>query len=183
MAQGLPGGTSFMEDYTYHLDARQRAGPRRAHARGLPDLIAARGPASRSTRSASAAARTRCAWSSTPTPATAVVLGMSDLGDRFRLVGNEVDRGDPAAGHAEAARRPRGLAAPARPSTSTEGWLLAGGPHHTVLSTALDRRRTSTTSPRSSASSSRSSARTPPRAASASELRWNSAYHRLAGGL
>ncbi len=36
MASGLPGGTSFMEDYTYHLAPDGREGPRRAHARGLP---------------------------------------------------------------------------------------------------------------------------------------------------
>jgi L-arabinose isomerase len=35
MAAGLPGGTSFMEDYTYHL-AQGPPGPRRAHARDLP---------------------------------------------------------------------------------------------------------------------------------------------------
>ena len=26
MATGLPGGNSFMEDYTYHLESRQRNG-------------------------------------------------------------------------------------------------------------------------------------------------------------
>ena len=36
MAAGLPGGTSFMEDYTYHLDPEQPSRPRLAHARGLP---------------------------------------------------------------------------------------------------------------------------------------------------
>ena len=36
MAGGLPGGTSFMEDYTYHLGPGERADPRRPHARGLP---------------------------------------------------------------------------------------------------------------------------------------------------
>ena len=34
---GLPGGTSFMEDYTYDLAPGEREDPRRAHARGLPD--------------------------------------------------------------------------------------------------------------------------------------------------
>ena len=37
MAEGLPGGTSFMEDYTYDLTAGPRAHPRCAHARGLPE--------------------------------------------------------------------------------------------------------------------------------------------------
>ena len=37
MATGLAGGTSFMEDYTYHLDPKRREGARRPHARDLPD--------------------------------------------------------------------------------------------------------------------------------------------------
>ncbi len=36
MAVGLPGGTSFMEDYTYDLAPGGRPRARRAHARGLP---------------------------------------------------------------------------------------------------------------------------------------------------
>jgi L-arabinose isomerase len=36
MAADLPGGTSFMEDYTYHLVAQGTPGPRRAHAGDLP---------------------------------------------------------------------------------------------------------------------------------------------------
>ena len=43
MARGLPGGTSFMEDYTYHLDPGGPARPGLAHARDLPDDR--RGPA------------------------------------------------------------------------------------------------------------------------------------------
>ena len=35
MGAGLPGGTSFMEDYTYHLDPKRPPGARRAHARDL----------------------------------------------------------------------------------------------------------------------------------------------------
>ncbi len=59
MSSGLPGGVSFMEDYTYHLDRRRRPEPRGAHARGLRVdrgcAAAARGPS----RSRSAARRTR----------------------------------------------------------------------------------------------------------------------------
>ncbi len=36
MSTGLEGGTSFMEDYTYHLAPGGPEGPRRPHARGLP---------------------------------------------------------------------------------------------------------------------------------------------------
>ena len=74
--------------------ARRRADPRRAHARGLAVAHHRRSRASRCTRSASAARRTRCAWSSPPTPAPRVVVAMSDMRDRFRLVANVVENVD-----------------------------------------------------------------------------------------
>ena len=37
MASGLKGGTSFMEDYTYHLDPKGMPGARGAHAGNLPE--------------------------------------------------------------------------------------------------------------------------------------------------
>ena len=37
MGEGLKGGTSFMEDYTYHLAPERTSGSRRAHAGNLPD--------------------------------------------------------------------------------------------------------------------------------------------------
>ena len=57
-AYGLPGGTSFMEDYTYHLGPGPAADPRRAHARGLPVDRRRHGRGWRSIRWASATART-----------------------------------------------------------------------------------------------------------------------------
>src|SRR6185295_1098800 len=71
-------------------------------------------------------------------PGDAVILGTSDLGDRFRFVANEAEVVAPSAPLpklpvARAVWRP----APDL-QTSTESWLTAGGPHHTVLSTALD---------------------------------------------
>jgi L-arabinose isomerase len=73
----------------------------------------------------------------TADPAAAVVVGWSDLGHRFRLVANEVDvvaplEDLPKLPVARAVWKPR-------PDwrTSTECWLAAGGPHHTVLSTQV----------------------------------------------
>jgi len=64
----LKGGTSFMEDYTYHLD------PKRSLVLGAHMLEICRasprtGPRSKCIRSASAARLTRCGWSLTPAPA------------------------------------------------------------------------------------------------------------------
>ena len=138
MATGLPGGTSFMEDYTYHLvaDRPQVLG---AHMLEVCPSI------TRSTPSCEIhplsiggrADPVRLVFTASPGPAIAV--GLLDLGDRFRLVLSEVDVVEPP----EALPRlpvARALWEP-RPSlkVAAEAWLMAGGPHHTSFSTALRR--------------------------------------------
>jgi L-arabinose isomerase len=65
------------------------------------------------------------------------VVGLVDLGDRLRLVANEVDLVEP---NAPLPRLPvaRAVWEP-RPDlrTSATAWLLAGAPHHTALSIGL----------------------------------------------
>src|SRR5262245_9039568 len=70
-------------------------------------------------------------------PGPAVILGLADLGDRFRLIANEVDLVEPDAPLprlpvARAVWQPR----PDLP-TAAESWLTAGGPHHTALTTSV----------------------------------------------
>jgi L-arabinose isomerase len=136
MAEGLPGGTSFMEDYTYHLvpgDEKILG----AHMLEVDPTIAADRPRVE-IHPLSIGHRedpVRLVFDAAPGPG--VVVGMCDLGDRFRLVGNEIevvppDEPLPRLPVARAVWRP----APDL-RTSTESWLAAGGPHHTVLSTAL----------------------------------------------
>jgi L-arabinose isomerase len=67
----------------------------------------------------------------------AVVIGLADVGDRFRFVANEVevvppDEPLPRLPVARAVWKP----SPSL-STSAEAWLTAGGPHHTVLTQAV----------------------------------------------
>ena len=69
-------------------------------------------------------------------PVPAVVVGLADLGDRFRLVANEVDVVDPDE-PLPSCRSPAPCGAAPTCATSAESWLTAGGPHHTVLSTAV----------------------------------------------
>ena len=130
MATGLPGGTSFMEDYTYDLDP---AGPRVLGAHMLevcPSLAAGRPsceihPLSIGGRSDPV----RLVFDAAPGPA--VVAGLTDMGDRFRIVANVVDVVEaeealPRLPVARAVWRPR-------PDfrTTVEAWLTAGGraPH------------------------------------------------------
>jgi L-arabinose isomerase len=134
---GSPGGTSFMEDYTYHL------GP------GTPKILGAHmlevcptiavdkprieiHPLGIGNREDPV----RLVFDAAPRPAT--ILGICDLGDRFRLVLNEVDvvppdEPLPKLPVARAVWEPKPDLA-----TSAESWITAGGPHHTVLSTAVD---------------------------------------------
>jgi L-arabinose isomerase len=67
----------------------------------------------------------------------AVILGLADLGDRFRMISSEVDVVEPDAPlpHLPVARavwRPRPDL-----GTAAEAWLTAGGPHHTAMTTSL----------------------------------------------
>ena len=170
-----------MEDYTYHLAPGEEK-ILGAHMLEVCPTIAAGTPdAARSTRSASAAARTRSGWCSTPPPAPAVVVGMSDMGDRFRLVANEVEVVAP---DAPLPKLPvaRAVWKPAPDlRTSTEAWLTAGGPHHTVLSTALTSEHLWDFAEMSGTELALIDADTTTRRFT-QELRWNQAYYRLAQG-
>jgi L-arabinose isomerase len=138
MATGLPGGTSFMEDYTYHLgsDPPQVLG---AHMLEVCPSIAAAQPSCEVHPLSIGGRDDPVRLVFTAAPASAVVVGLLDLGERFRLVLNEVDLVTPPQ---DLPRLPvaRALWEP-RPNlaVAAEAWLLAGGPHHTSLSTALTR--------------------------------------------
>ena len=67
-------------------------------------------------------------------------------------------------------------------ATSAEAWLLAGGPHHTVLSTAVDPEALDDFADILGVELLRIDAGTTI-GQFRKELRWNSAYYRLAQGL
>ncbi|GAB2921997.1 L-arabinose isomerase [Rhodococcus aerolatus] len=181
VGRGLPGGTSFMEDYTYHLGP----GPMRilgAHMLEVCPSIAAATP-SCEVHPLSIGGRedpVRLVFDAAPGPA--VVLGTAHLGDRFRFVLNEVDvvapdEPLPALPVARAVWEPH----PDLP-TSAESWLTAGGPHHTVLSTAVD-----TATVRDLAEMLRTELVVVDATTTTHDLtdrlRWNQAYYRVAEGL
>ncbi|NUT38924.1 MAG: L-arabinose isomerase, partial [Thermoactinospora sp.] len=110
-----------------------------------------------------------------------VVVGLADLGDRFRLVANEIDlvaplQPLPNLPVARAIWRPR-------PDlrTSAEAWLTAGAPHHTVLSTSVGTEELSDLADMLGVELVVIDHDTTPRQF-AKELRWNQAYYRLAQG-
>jgi L-arabinose isomerase len=106
---------------------------------------------------------------------------MADMGDRFRLVANDIEVVPPLA---PLPRLPvaRAVWRPAPDlATSTESWLTAGGPHHTVLSTALTSEHLWNLAEMTGTELALIDEQTTVRRF-VQELRWNAAYHRLARG-
>ena len=181
MGRGRPGGTSFMEDYTYHLGPGT---PRvlGAHMLEVCPTIAAARP-SCEIHPLSIGGRedpVRLVFNASEGPA--VVVGLSDLGDRFRLTANAVDVVAPS----EPLRRlpvARAVWKP-RPSLaeSAESWLLAGAPHHTVLSSAVDVETLTDYASMTGVELLTIDENTATEQF-AREIRWNAAYHRLAQAL
>jgi L-arabinose isomerase len=180
-AAGLPGGTSFMEDYTYHLEGNA---PKVLGAHMLevcPSITESR-PRLEVHPLAIGGRDDPARLVFTADPAPGIVLGWCDLGDRFRWVANEIDVVEPdeplpKLPVARAVWQPRPDF-----STATEGWLTAGGPHHTVLSTQLGPEELADLAEVFSTELVLIDAETTRRSL-AKELRWSAAYHRLARGL
>ena len=180
-AVGLPGGTSFMEDYTYHL------GPGTpkilgAHMLEICPSIAAERPRVEIHPLAIGDREDPVRMVFDAAPGPGFVVGMCDLGDRFRLVANEVEVVPP---DEPLPRLPvaRAVWEPAPDlRTSTEAWIMSGGPHHTVLSTALPTEVLVDLAEIARTELVLIDADTTPRRL-LQELRWNQAYHRLAAGL
>jgi L-arabinose isomerase len=136
MGSGLKGGTSFMEDYTYHLDpsGKQVLG---AHMLEISASIAAGKPKLEihPLSIGGKADPPRLVFDVPPGPA--INATVVDMGNRFRIIANEVDTIAPAK---PLPRLPvaRALWKP-KPDfdTAVTGWILAGGAHHTVFSQAV----------------------------------------------
>ena len=136
MSEGLPGGVSFMEDYTYDLGAASPA-VLGAHMLEVCPSIAAATPTCE-IHPLFVGGRedpVRLVFSGAAGPG--VVVGLVDMGTHLRLVADEIDAVAPPE---ELPKLPvaRALWEP-RPdfSTAAESWLLAGGPHHTAYSQAV----------------------------------------------
>jgi L-arabinose isomerase len=180
MADGLPGGTSFMEDYTYHLGdpVPEVLG---AHMLEVCPSLTDRQP-SCEIHPLSIGGRSdpvRLVFDAAPGPG--VILGLVDLGDRFRMIASEVDVVDadaplPKLPVARAVWQPRPSLA-----TAAEAWLMAGGPHHTAMTTSLGLEPLADFADIADLELVTIGASTTP-AAFKQELRWNQAYYYLNRG-
>ncbi|MDD4788199.1 MAG: L-arabinose isomerase, partial [Pirellulales bacterium] len=136
MGAGLAGGTSFMEDYTYHLDP---AGPKvlGAHMLEVCESIASRKPSVEIHPLSIGGKEDPVRLVFSAAAGRAVNAALVDMGTRFRMLVNEVDVLCPAE---PLPRLPvaRAVWAP-RPSlkVGAAAWILASGPHHTSFSQAI----------------------------------------------
>ncbi len=176
-----PGGSSFMEDYTYHLvpGAEKVLG---AHMLEVCPSIAAGRPSLEVHPLSIGGREDPVRLRFTAAPGEAVVAGLSDLGDRMRLTLNEIDVVEP---DEELPQLPVACAVwEPRPSlsVSAESWLMAGAPHHTVLSKAVGREVWEDFAEMAGVEALVIDADTTTRRFQ-QELRWSAAYRRLAQGL
>jgi len=181
MAAGLPGGSSFMEDYTYDLSGEEPLVLGSHMLEVCPSIAAARPRCEIHPLSIGAREDpVRLVFDAAPGPA--FMFSMLDMGERFRLLANEIDV--IAAPHelpklpvARAVWKPRPDFA-----TSAEAWLLAGGPHHSVFSTALHTETLVDFAAIAGLELLLIDEGTRSRDF-ANEVRWNQAYYRLAAGV
>ncbi|UQX88414.1 L-arabinose isomerase [Jatrophihabitans telluris] len=179
MAHGRPGGTSFMEDYTYHYGP----GPQRilgAHMLEVCPSIAAATPTLEIHPLGIGGREDPVRLKFSAAPGAGIVVGISDVGARFRLTANAVTVVEP---DEDLPRLPVACAVwEPEPSlaTSAECWLASGGPHHTVLSTALDASMIDTFATMTRTELALIDHDTTGRGFTR-ELRWNHAFYKLAG--
>ncbi|MEO7350282.1 MAG: L-arabinose isomerase [Marmoricola sp.] len=181
MAAGLPGGTSFMEDYTYHLVPGEEK-ILGAHMLEVCPSITTAEPSLEIHPLGIGAREDPVRLRFTADPGPGVVCGISDLGDRFRLTANLIDVVEP---DEDLPRLPVACAVwKPQPSlsTSAEAWLMAGAPHHTVLTKAIGVEVFEDFAEMTRTELVVIDGETTPRGFQR-ELRWNAAYHRLAQSL
>ncbi|PWB97385.1 L-arabinose isomerase [Homoserinimonas hongtaonis] len=181
MGAGLAGGASLMEDYTYNLvpgDEKILG----AHMLEVSPSLTTSTPSLEIHPLGIGGREDPVRLVFTADPGPAVVVAMSDMRDRFRLVANVVENvplDEPMphlpVGHA--------LWRPAPDfATSAAAWLTAGAAHHTVMTTAVGidvfRDFAEIAGVELLVIDEHTTLRDFQR-----ELRWNAAYYRLAQGL
>jgi len=180
-ASGLPGGTSFMEDYTYHLEpGRERV--LGAHMLEVCASIAAGKPSLEvhPLGIGGKADPARLVFGVAPGPA--LNASLVDLGNRFRLIVNAVDVVAPDAPLPKLPTA-RAVWVP-RPNlkVAAAAWIHAGGAHHTAFSQALTPEHLEDYAEMAGIELVLIDESTSVRQLK-KELRWNEAYYHLANGL
>ncbi|MCD8179083.1 MAG: L-arabinose isomerase [Tannerellaceae bacterium] len=133
MGQGLPGGCSFLEDYTYHFDGEKSA-ILQAHMLEVCPLIAAQKPRLEVHPLGIGGKADPARLVFTSHKGAGIAATIVDMGGRFRMIVNNVDVLD------QDTPMPKLPVASALwiPQPNLEigaaAWILAGGTHHTAFS-------------------------------------------------
>ncbi|MCL2196994.1 MAG: L-arabinose isomerase [Treponema sp.] len=136
MAQGLSGGVSFMEDYTYHFEKGNEA-VLGAHMLEVCPSIAENKPRIEVHPLAIGGKDDPARMVFNAAAGSAVLATLIDLGSRFRMIVNEIET---ITIENEMPRLPvaRALWKPyPNLNESAEAWILCGGTHHSVYTNAL----------------------------------------------
>ncbi len=137
MSAGLDGGTSFMEDYTYHLNKNGGMKILGAHMLEVCPTISDQKPTLEihPLSIGGKADPVRLVFNARTGPA--VAASMVDMGDHYRMIVNAVE-GVPTDEPLPKLPVARALWLP-QPDlkTAATAWILAGGAHHTSFSYAL----------------------------------------------
>jgi L-arabinose isomerase len=135
MSQGLQGGTSFMEDYTYHFkNGGQVLG---AHMLEVCPSIAEKTPSAEIHPLSIGGKGDPVRLVFTASSGSAVNASVVDLGSRFRLIVNQVNLIRPEHSMPQLpVARALWIPEPNLKVAAT-AWISAGGAHHTALSPAL----------------------------------------------
>lgn len=133
MNVGLEGGTSFMEDYTYHFTS-QKSYVLGSHMLEICSSIAEGKPSCEVHPLGIGGKEDPARLVFNVAPGNAINASLLDMGNRFRLIVNEVEAVKPMA---DLPKLPvaRVLWEP-KPNLdiAATAWILAGGAHHTVYS-------------------------------------------------
>ena len=180
MSQGLPGGASFMEDYTYHLkNGGQVLG---AHMLEVCPSITEETPSVEIHPLSIGGKEDPVRLVFTAAAGKAVNASMVDMGNRFRLIINEVELILP---EHPLPKLPvaRGLWIPEpNMKIAATTWIAAGGAHHTVLSRAITAEHLQVWADMAGIECVRIDKNTEVNNFM-KELRWNDLYYHMANGL
>jgi L-arabinose isomerase len=180
MSHGLPGGASFMEDYTYHLkNGGQVLG---AHMLEVCPSITDEKPSIEIHPLSIGGKEDPVRLVFTAASGNAVNASIVDMGDRFRLIVNEVKLIPP---EHPLPKLPvaRGVWIP-EPNLkiAATAWIAAGGAHHTALSRAITSEHVQNFADIAGIECLRINKDTQ-LDSFLKELRWNDLYYHMANGL
>lgn len=136
MSSGLDGGTSFMEDYTYHLPNGQEM-ILGAHMLEVCPSIAGNKPKIRVEHLGIGGKEPPARLTFDGASGDAICVSLIDMGGRMRMIVQDVEAVSPL--KAMPKLPVAGVMWKPLPDlqTAAEAWILAGGAHHTVMSYAL----------------------------------------------